>query len=79
MQMLKNQSKMKIVRLLKILLVQAQLLEQDAIAKREEAYKYDPSLKPKETKSKVRVTASKDTAPRSAVVQEIGGVNVTKA
>lgn len=46
------------------LLVQAKLLEQDAIAKREEAYKYDPSLKPKETKSKVRVTASKDTAPK---------------
>lgn len=46
------------------LLVQAKLLEQDAIAKREEAYKYDPSLKPKETKSKVRVTASTDTAPK---------------
>lgn len=46
------------------LLIQAQLLEQDATAKREEAYKYDPSLKPKETKSKVRVTASKDTAPK---------------
>ena len=48
------------------LLIQAQLLEQDATAKREEAYKYDPSLRPTETKSKVRVTtgAKKSTAKR---------------
>ena len=48
------------------LLIQAQLLEQDAIAKREEAYKYDPSLRPAEKKSKVRVTtgAKKSTAKR---------------
>lgn len=48
------------------LLIQAQLLEQDATAKREEAYKYDPSLRPAETKSKVRVTtgAKKSTAKR---------------
>ena len=46
------------------LLVQAQLLEQDAVAKREEAYKYDPSLKPTETKSKVRVTKAKTDAPK---------------
>ena len=32
------------------LMIQAQLLEQDANAKREEAYKYDPSLKPVEPK-----------------------------
>lgn len=32
------------------LLIQAQLLESDAKAKREEAYKYDPSLKPAEVK-----------------------------
>lgn len=37
------------------LLVQAQLLENDAKAKREEAYKYDPSLRP------VKVTTSTDT------------------
>jgi len=30
------------------LLIQAQLLEQDAEAKRQQAYKYDPSLKPKQ-------------------------------
>lgn len=48
------------------LLIQAQLLEQDATAKREEAYKYDPSLRPAEAKSKVRVTtgAKKSTAKR---------------
>jgi hypothetical protein len=46
------------------LMVQAQLLEQDAVAKREEAYKYDPSLKPTETKSKVRVTKAKTDAPK---------------
>ena len=46
------------------LLIQAQLLEQDAVAKREEAYKYDPSLKPTETKSKVRVTKAKTDAPK---------------
>lgn len=48
------------------LLIQAQLLEQDATAKREEAYKYDPSLRPVEAKSKVRVTtgAKKSTAKR---------------
>ena len=43
------------------LMVQAQLLEQDAIAKREEAYKYDPSLRPSETKkeqSKVKIVPS---------------------
>ena len=38
------------------LMVQANLLESDTMAKRQEAYKYDPSLKPKEAKSKVRVT-----------------------
>lgn len=46
------------------LLIQAQLLEQDAVAKREEAYKYDPSLKPTETKSKVRVTSGEDKPKR---------------
>ena len=46
------------------LLIQATLLEQDAVAKREEAYKYDPSLKPTETKSKVRVTKAKTDAPK---------------
>jgi len=46
------------------LMVQAQLLEQDAVAKREEAYKYDPSLRPKETKSKVRVTKAQTDAPK---------------
>jgi hypothetical protein len=46
------------------LMVQAQLLEQDAVAKREEAYKYDPSLKPTEAKSKVRVTKAKTDAPK---------------
>jgi len=46
------------------LMVQAQLLEQDAVAKREEAYKYDPSLRPTETKSKVRVTKAKTDAPK---------------
>lgn len=48
------------------LLIQAQLLEQDATAKREEAYKYDPSLRPVEAKSKVRVTTGtkKSTAKR---------------
>ena len=46
------------------LMIQAQLLEQDAVAKREEAYKYDPSLKPTETKSKVRVTKAKTDAPK---------------
>ena len=46
------------------LLIQAQLLEQDAVAKREEAYKYDPSLKPTETKSKVRVTKAKTDTPK---------------
>lgn len=46
------------------LLIQAQLLEQDAVAKREEAYKYDPSLKPAETKSKVRVTSGEDKPKR---------------
>lgn len=45
------------------LMIQAQLLEQDATAKREEAYKYDPSLKPVETKSKVRVTKAKNDSP----------------
>ena len=43
------------------LLIQAELLEQDATAKREEAYKYDPSLKPVE--KKVRVTKAKSEAP----------------
>lgn len=43
------------------LMIQAQLLEQDATAKREEAYKYDPSLKPVE--KKVRVTKAKSEAP----------------
>ena len=46
------------------LMVQAQLLEQDAVAKREEAYKYDPSLRPTETKSKVRVTKAQTDAPK---------------
>ena len=46
------------------LLIQAQLLEQDAVAKREEAYKYDPSLKPAEKKSKVRVTSGEDKPKR---------------
>lgn len=46
------------------LMIQAQLLEQDAVAKREEAYKYDPSLRPTETKSKVRVTKAKTDAPK---------------
>jgi hypothetical protein len=46
------------------LMVQAQLLEQDAVAKREEAYKYDPSLRPTETKSKVRVTKAEADAPK---------------
>jgi hypothetical protein len=47
------------------LMVQANLLESDAIAKRQEAYKYDPSLQPKETKSKVRVTTGTTTdAPK---------------
>ena len=46
------------------LMVQAQLLEQDAIAKREEAYKYDPSLRPSETKAKVRVTKAESDAPK---------------
>ena len=46
------------------LLIQATLLEQDAVAKREEAYKYDPSLKPTEKKSKVRVTKAKTDAPK---------------
>ena len=44
------------------LMIQAQLLEQDAVAKREEAYKYDPSLKPAEKKSKVRVTSGEEKA-----------------
>jgi hypothetical protein len=44
------------------LLVQAQLLEEDAKRKRAEAYKYDPSLAPKE--SKVTITpASEDGEP----------------
>lgn len=46
------------------LMVQAQLLEQDAIAKREEAYKYDPSLRPSETKAKVRVTKAESDATK---------------
>jgi len=46
------------------LMIQAQLLEQDAVAKREEAYKYDPSLKPTEKKSKVRVTSSEEKPKR---------------
>lgn len=47
------------------LLVQAQLLEQDAEAKRQEAYKYDPSLKPAETsKPKVRVTTGDEKPKR---------------
>lgn len=46
------------------LMVQAQLLEQDAVAKREEAYKYDPSLRPSETKAKVRVTKAESDAPK---------------
>lgn len=46
------------------LMIQAQLLEQDAVAKREEAYKYDPSLRPTETKSKVRVTKAESDAPK---------------
>jgi hypothetical protein len=46
------------------LMVQANLLEQDAIAKREEAYKYDPSLRPSETKAKVRVTKAESDAPK---------------
>jgi len=46
------------------LMVQANLLEQDAIAKREEAYKYDPSLRPSEAKPKVRVTKAKTDAPK---------------
>jgi hypothetical protein len=35
------------------LMIQAQLLEEDAKRKREEAFKYDPSLKPKEAKVKI--------------------------
>ena len=46
------------------LMVQAQLLEQDAVAKREEAYKYDPSLRPSETKAKVRVTKAESDATK---------------
>jgi len=46
------------------LMIQAQLLEQDAINKREEAYKYDPSLQPTEKKSKVRVTKAETDAPK---------------
>lgn len=46
------------------LIIQANLLEQDAIAKREEAYKYDPSLRPSEAKPKVRVTQAKTDAPK---------------
>lgn len=46
------------------LMVQANLLEQDAIAKREEAYKYDPSLRPSEAKPKVRVTKANTDAPK---------------
>jgi hypothetical protein len=38
------------------LLIQAKLMEDDAAAKRAEAIKYDPSLKPSVEKSKVRVT-----------------------
>lgn len=45
------------------LLIQADLLEQDAMAKREEAYKYDPSLKPGESQAKVRITTGDD-APK---------------
>lgn len=42
------------------LLIQANLLQQDAEAKRQEAYKYDPTLAPKtEAKPKVRVTKAK--------------------
>lgn len=45
------------------LLIQANLLAQDAEAKRNEAYKYDPSLAPKkEAKAKVRVTKSTDSS-----------------
>ena len=46
------------------LMIQANLLEQDAVAKREEAYKYDPSLRPTEKKSKVRVTKAEADAPK---------------
>lgn len=46
------------------LIIQANLLEQDAIAKREEAYKYDPSLRPSEAKPKVRVTKANTDAPK---------------
>lgn len=43
------------------LLIQADLLMQDAEKKRKEAYSYDPSLAPKkEAKAKVRVTKSTD-------------------
>jgi hypothetical protein len=42
------------------LMIQANLLQQDADAKRKEAYTYDPSLAPKtEAKPKVRVTKAK--------------------
>jgi hypothetical protein len=40
------------------LMVQAQLLEEDAKRKREEAYQYDPSLKPSD--SKVKITPAKE-------------------
>ena len=46
------------------LLIQANLLENDAELKRQEAYKYDPSLKPAEKKSKVRITKAKTDAPK---------------
>lgn len=49
------------------LLIQANLLQQDADAKRAEAFKYDPSLAPKaetKSKSKVRVTTGKEPAKR---------------
>ncbi len=46
------------------LLVQASLLESDAEAKRQEAYTYDPSLKPTASKSKVRVTKETASTPK---------------
>lgn len=46
------------------LLVQAKLLEDDAKRKREEAYKYDPSLKPVEAKIVTEDTTKKRGRPR---------------
>lgn len=48
------------------LLVQAQLLESDAKRKREEAYKYDPSLKPAEPKISTTDDTKKRGRPKKA-------------